>query len=343
MHVAGRLAAETLDFITDYVKPGVSTNDLDNLCHNFIVNNNAIPAPLNYRGFPKSICTSINHVVCHGIPSDKLLKDGDIINIDVTVIVNGWYGDTSRMYYVGNVGIKQKRLIQVTYDAMMKAIEIVKPGVRLGDIGYVIQNYVEKHDYSVVRDYTGHGIGKIFHTEPTILHYGKANSGEILQEGMFFTIEPMVNVGHYSTILSKLDGWTVTTRDKSLSAQFEHTLGVTKDVLPRYVGHRQRLKKRIITTPPEHIADYELLELILFSAITRKDVKPLAKQLLEQVALLDYLKINMSNMKLEQFRVLFLNKRNVLIGDEILSQGTVDQAYIIIRVEVAILQKLILI
>lgn len=229
MRLAGRLAAKTLDFITDYVAPEVTTNFLNELSHNFITSRGAIPAPLNYRGFPKSICTSVNHVVCHGIPNDKPLKKGDIVNIDVTVIVDGWHGDTSRMYYVGDVAIKPKRLIQVTYDAMMIGIEIVKPGVHLGDIGNAIQNYAEKHNYSVVRDYTGHGIGKIFHAEPSILHYGKAGTGLILEEGMFFTIEPMINAGSHHTILSKLDGWTVTTRDKSLSAQFEHTIGVTKD------------------------------------------------------------------------------------------------------------------
>lgn len=233
MHYAGRLAAETLDFITEYIKPGVDTQYLNDLCHNFITSNGATPAPLNYRGsgitpFPKSICTSINHVVCHGIPNDKPLKDGDIMNIDVTVILDGWYGDTSRMFYVGNVGIKQKRLIQVTYDAMMLGIEMVKPGAHFGDIGYAIQTYVEKHNYSVVRDYTGHGIGRIFHGEPSVLHYGKLGSGPEIKEGMFFTVEPMVNAGNYETILSKFDNWTVTTRDKSLSAQFEHTIGVTK-------------------------------------------------------------------------------------------------------------------
>ncbi len=229
MRIAGKLAAETLDFVTEYVKPEVSTNYLNTLCHDFVTANDAIAAPLNYKGFPKSICTSINHVVCHGIPNDKALKKGDIINIDVTVIVDGWHGDTSRMYYVGEVGIKAKRLIQVTYDAMMRGIEMVKPGVRLGDIGNAIQTYAEKHHYSVVRDYTGHGIGRVFHAEPNIFHYGKAGTGLVLEEGMFFTIEPMVNAGHYSTHLSKLDGWTVTTSDKSLSAQFEHSLGVTKD------------------------------------------------------------------------------------------------------------------
>jgi len=229
MRAAGKLAAQTLDYITEHVSPGVTTNHLNSLCHEFITKHGAIPAPLNYKGFPKSICTSVNHVVCHGIPSDKKLKNGDIINIDVTVIVDGWYGDTSRMFYVGEVAIKPKRLVQVTYDAMMLAIEKVKPGVHLGDIGHVIQTYAEKHNYSVVRDYTGHGIGRIFHDEPTILHYGKPGEGLVLEEGMFFTVEPMINVGKHDTILSKFDDWTVTTRDKSLSAQFEHTIGVTKD------------------------------------------------------------------------------------------------------------------
>lgn len=229
MRLSGQLAAETLDYITEFVKPGVTTDELNNLCHAFIIKHGAIPAPLNYKGFPKSICTSINHVICHGIPSDKKLKNGDILNIDVTVILDGWYGDTSRMYYVGDVAIKPKKLIQVTYDAMMLAIEMVKPGVKLGDLGYAIQSYVEKHGFSVVRDYTGHGIGRVFHDDPSILHYGKPGTGMELKEGMFFTIEPMVNAGKPDTILSKLDGWTVTTRDKSLSAQFEHTVGVTKD------------------------------------------------------------------------------------------------------------------
>lgn len=229
MQVAGALAASTLDFITEYVVPGVTTDKLNSLCHDFITKNGAVPAPLNYKGFPKSVCTSVNHVVCHGIPSEKKLKNGDIINIDVTVIVDGWHGDTSRMFYVGDVGIKAKRLIQVTYDAMMIGIEMVKPGVKLGDIGNAIQQYVEKNKFSVVRDYTGHGIGRIFHDEPTVLHYGKAGTGLTLKEGMFFTIEPMVNAGKADTILSKFDNWTVTTRDKSLSAQFEHTVGVTSD------------------------------------------------------------------------------------------------------------------
>lgn len=229
MRKAGKLAAEILDYVTDFVSVGVTTDYLNEICHDKIIENNAYPAPLNYKGFPKSICTSINHVVCHGIPSDKKLQDGDILNIDVTVIVDGWYGDSSRMYYVGSPSIKAKRLCQVTYEAMMLGIEQVKPGNRLGDIGNAIQTYAESSGYSVVRDYCGHGIGKIFHTEPSVLHYGKKSSGLVLEEGMFFTIEPMINAGRYETILSKHDDWTVTTRDKSLSAQFEHTIGVTKD------------------------------------------------------------------------------------------------------------------
>lgn len=241
MRAAGRLAAEVLDFITDYVKVGVTTDFLNNLCHNKIVENGAIPAPLNYRGFPKSICTSVNHVVCHGIPSDKILKDGDILNIDVTVILDGWHGDSSRMYYVGEPSIKAKRLCQVAYDSMMLGIEQVKPGAHLGDIGFAIQSYAESNGFSVVRDYCGHGIGRTFHCEPSVLHYGKKNTGVILEEGMFFTVEPMINAGAYQTILSKHDGWTVTTRDKSLSAQFEHTVGVTKDGVEIFTTSPKRL------------------------------------------------------------------------------------------------------
>lgn len=230
MRIAGKLAADILDYITSYVNVGVSTNYLNDLCHQKIIENNAIAAPLNYKGFPKSICTSINHVICHGIPSDKVLKDGDILNIDVTVIVDGWHGDTSRMYYIGNnIAIKAKKLVQITYECMMLGIAQVKPGNYLGNIGYEIQNHAEKNGFSVVRDYCGHGIGKVFHAEPSVLHYGKKNSGIILEEGMFFTIEPMINVGSFETLLSKHDGWTVTTRDKSLSAQFEHTIGVTAE------------------------------------------------------------------------------------------------------------------
>jgi methionyl aminopeptidase len=227
MRKAGKLAAEVLDYIADFVKAGVTTNELNDLCHNMIVERGAIPAPLNYRGYPKSICTSVNHVVCHGIPNDRALRDGDTLNIDVTVILDGWYGDTSRMYWVGEPSIKAKRLTSVTYQAMMLGIEQVKPGATLGDIGHAIQKFVEDHSYSVVRDYCGHGIGRIFHTDPNVLHYGKPGEGLVLQEGMFFTVEPMVNAGKHTTKLNANDGWTVTTRDLSLSAQFEHTVLVT--------------------------------------------------------------------------------------------------------------------
>jgi len=227
MRAAGRLAAEVLDSVTPMVQPGITTGELNDYCHDMILAAGAIPAPLNYRGFPKSICTSVNHVVCHGIPSELKLKDGDIVNIDVTVIVDGWHGDTSRMYFVGEPSIRAKRLVQITYESMMLGIEQVKPGNTVGDIGHAIQVYAEKHGFSVVRDYCGHGVGKIFHMAPSILHYGEPGEGIVLREGMFFTVEPMINVGHWATILNKHDGWTVTTRDKSLSAQFEHTLAVT--------------------------------------------------------------------------------------------------------------------
>jgi len=224
--VAGGIAAMALDEVTKYVNPGITTNELDKICYEFIRDNGAFSAPLFYRGFPKSCCTSINHVVCHGIPSNKVLNDGDIINIDVTSIINGWHGDTSRMFYVGEVSVKSKNLISTTYESMMKAISIVKSGLYLGDIGETIQTYVEKKGFSVVRDFCGHGIGRIFHQPPNILHYGKKGEGGKLQTGMIFTIEPMINEGKYETKMLK-DGWTAVTRDKLLSAQFEHTIGVT--------------------------------------------------------------------------------------------------------------------
>ena len=226
MRQAGHLAARTLDFITPYVKERVTTQELNDLCHAFIVSHGAIPAPLNYKGFPKSICTSINHVVCHGIPGSKVLQTGDIINIDVTVILDGWHGDTSRMYAIGKIPIKAQKLIDVTYEAMMRGIEVVRPGATLGDIGHAIQSFAEAKGFSVVRDFCGHGLGRVFHDSPEILHYGKPHAGLELQQGMFFTIEPMINAGRYEIkVLS--DGWTAVTRDKSLSAQFEHSLGVT--------------------------------------------------------------------------------------------------------------------
>jgi len=227
MRRAGRLAAETLDFVTAHVAAGVTTGELDRLCHDFIVGHGAIPAPLGYRGFPKSICTSVNHVVCHGIPDErKVLADGDILNIDVTVILDGWHGDTSRMFTVGNVGVKARKLIDVTYDAMMRSIAVVKPGATLGDIGHAIQTFVEAHRFAVVEDFCGHGLGTVFHDAPSVLHYGRPGEDLELLEGMFFTIEPMVNAGRKETKILA-DGWTAVTRDKSLSAQFEHSVGVT--------------------------------------------------------------------------------------------------------------------
>ena len=226
MRKAGRLAAETLDFIAPHVQPGVTTAELDRLCSDFIAEHGGVSAPLNYRGFPRSICTSVNHVVCHGIPGDKVLIDGDIVNIDVTPIVDGWHGDSSRMYYVGRVGIKARKLCEITYESLMRGIEVVKPGATLGDIGWAIQSFVEKHRFSVVRDFCGHGLGRVFHEPPNVMHFGRPGQGMALQEGMFFTIEPMVNSGRYETKILA-DGWTAVTKDKSLSAQFEHSIGVT--------------------------------------------------------------------------------------------------------------------
>ena len=226
--IAGSLAADTLDEVTCHVKPGVTTDSIDKICYEFIRDNGGYSAPLYYRGFPKSCCTSVNHVVCHGIPSKKYLKEGDVINIDVTTIVNGWHGDTSRMFFVGDVSVKNKNLVSATYNSMMKAISIIKSGIHLGDIGETIQTYVERKGFSVVRDFCGHGIGKIFHEPPNVLHYGNKGEGIKLDTGMIFTVEPMINDGLYNTKLLK-DGWTAVTKDKSLSAQFEHTVGVTED------------------------------------------------------------------------------------------------------------------
>ncbi len=228
MRKAGQLAAECLDFITPYVKPGVSTDELNTLCHDWTLERGAVPAPLNYRGFPKSICTSINHVVCHGIPGDKVLVDGDIINIDVTVILDGWYGDTSRMFYAGKPSIKAQKLVETTFECLWRGIEMVRPGATLGDIGHAIQSYAEKKRYSVVRDFCGHGLGRVFHDAPNVMHFGRPGEGEVLREGMFFTIEPMINAGKLDVKILA-DGWTAVTKDRSLSAQFEHSLGVTAD------------------------------------------------------------------------------------------------------------------
>lgn len=225
---AGKLAREVLDFIEPYVEVGVSTLYLNDLCHNFIVEHGAIPAPLNYEGFPKSTCISVNHVVCHGIPSaNKILKSGDILNIDITVILDGYYGDTSRMYFAGKPSIEAKRLCDVTKEALNIGIQQAKPGNTIGDIGYAIEQYVKPFHYSLVRDFCGHGTGKIFHDEPNVPHFGRRGEGPVIKEGMVFTIEPMVNVGNWQVNVSKFDGWTTTTKDKSLSAQYEHTLGIT--------------------------------------------------------------------------------------------------------------------
>ncbi len=227
MRAAGLLAAETLDMIGPHVAPGVSTDHLNQICHDFILAHGATPSPLNYRGFPKSICTSINHVVCHGIPGPKKLVEGDIVNIDVTVTLDGWFGDSSRMYVAGTASTKAKRLIEVTYEALMRGIAQVKPGNTFGDIGYAIQSYVEAQRFTVVRDFCGHGIGRKFHEPPNVLHYGRRGEGTIIKPGMFFTIEPMVNAGRPEVKILD-DGWTAVTRDRSLSAQFEHMLGVTE-------------------------------------------------------------------------------------------------------------------
>ena len=244
MRRAGALAAETLDYITPFVTPGITTGELDRLCHEFIEARSAIPAPLNYRGFPKSICTSVNHVVCHGIPSEeKHLNSGDILNIDVTVILDGWHGDTSRMYFLSEASVRARRLVDVTYDAMMRGIDRVKPGATLGDIGHAIQSCAEKHRFSVVRDFCGHGLGRIFHTAPSVLHYGKPGQGTVLREGMFFTVEPMINAGRYEVKILQ-DGWTAVTRDRSLSAQFEHSIGVTADGYEIFTqSHKDRWRK----------------------------------------------------------------------------------------------------
>ena len=239
MRVAGQLAAEVLRMVRPHVQPGITTGELDRICHEYITGEqDAIPAPLNYRGFPRSICTSVNHVICHGIPGDKRLKDGDIVNIDITVIKDGWHGDTSKMFQVGKPTIKGNRICEIAYRSMVTGIEMVRPGMHLGDIGHAIQRYAERQGCSVVREYCGHGIGRGFHEEPQVLHYGRQGTREILMPGMVFTIEPMINLGRRETKLLP-DGWTVVTRDRSLSAQWEHTIAVTEsgfDVLTRLPG-----------------------------------------------------------------------------------------------------------
>jgi methionyl aminopeptidase len=228
MRRAGRLAAEVLDMITPAVKPGVTTDRLDRLCEEFIRDHNAVPAPLGYRGYPRATCISLNHVVCHGIPGEQRLRDGDILNIDVTVILSGWYGDTSRMFFAGDPKLKPRRLCRVTFEALWHGLEQVRPGNTLGDVGHAIQSFVESERCAVVRDYCGHGIGRVFHDAPSVLHYGDPGTGLMFEPGMIFTVEPMVNTGTHEVKLLR-DGWTVVTRDRQLSAQFEHTVGVTED------------------------------------------------------------------------------------------------------------------
>ncbi len=226
--LAGSIASGALDEVNNIIKPGLSTLEIDKLCYEYINDHNAFSAPLYYRGYPKACCTSANHVVCHGIPSEKILKNGDILNVDVTAIKDGWHGDTSRMFIVGECSIKAKKLIKTTYDSMMKAISIIRADIKIGNIGHTIQKNVEAEGFSVVRDFCGHGIGKKFHESPNVLHYGEKDSGQILKAGMIFTVEPMINLGKFETKTLK-DGWTAVTKDKSLSAQFEHTVGVTKE------------------------------------------------------------------------------------------------------------------
>ena len=242
--LAGSIASGALDEVNNIIKPGISTLEIDKLCYQFINDHKAFSAPLYYRGFPKSCCTSTNHVVCHGIPSEKILNDGDIVNVDVTAVRDGWHGDTSRMFTVGECSVKAKKLIKITYSAMMKAIETIKANVKIGNIGYTIQKSVEAEGFSVVRDFCGHGIGKKFHESPNVLHYGEKNSGQELKEGMIFTVEPMINSGKFETKTLK-DGWTAVTKDKSLSAQFEHTVGVTREGYEIFT-----LSKKGLNLPP---------------------------------------------------------------------------------------------
>ena len=244
---AGKIAAGALDEVAKIIQPGITTNEIDNLCYEFINDNGAFSAPLFYRGFPNSCCTSAIHVVCNGIPQNKILNEGDIINVDVTAFKNGWHGDTSRMFHVGNVSVKAKKLTEVTYNSMMKAINILNKETTLGDIGSTIQNYVESEGFSVVRDFCGHGIGKVFHKEPNILHYGKKGTGPKLKPGMIFTVEPMINEGDYETKMLN-DGWTAVTKDKKLSAQFEHTIGITETGYEIFT-----LSKKGLNQPPYSI------------------------------------------------------------------------------------------
>ena len=245
--IAGSIAAGALDEVSKIIKPGITTDQIDQLCYEYINDHNAYSAPLFYRGFPKSCCASTNHVICHGIPKNKKLFEGDIVNVDVTAFKDGWHGDTSRMYFVGDVSVKAKKLSEVTYNSMMKAINILNKNITLGDIGFTIQDFVEREGFSVVRDFCGHGIGQTFHKEPNILHYGKKGTGPKLQSGMIFTIEPMINEGDYQTKMLN-DGWTAVTKDKKLSAQFEHTVGITEEGYEIFT-----LSKKGLNHPPYSI------------------------------------------------------------------------------------------
>ena len=236
---AGIIASGALDEVNKIINPGISTNEIDKVCYEYINDHKAFSAPLFYRGFPKSCCTSANHVVCHGIPSNKILKEGDILNVDVTAFKDGWHGDTSRMFSIGEISVKAEKLINTTYESMMKAISLVKDGINLGDVGSAIQTHVEAEGFSVVQDFCGHGIGETFHKEPNILHYGEKGTGEKIKAGMIFTIEPMINIGNYETKTLN-DGWTAVTKDKSLSAQFEHTIGVTNDGCEIFTQSRKK-------------------------------------------------------------------------------------------------------
>ena len=412
MRKAGRLTAEALDMLVEHVQPGVTTLALDRLAYEFARAHDAIPAPCSTRGYRHSICTSINHVVCHGIPDERPLRDGDIVNIDLTLIVDGWYGDSSRMYPVGEVSRKAERLIEVTYGSFQAGLEAAMPGNTVGDIGAAIQAYAEAARTSVVRDFVGHGIGQLFHDEPNILHVGSPGAGPLLKPGMIFTIEPMINLGRpHVKILS--DGWTAVTRDRTLSAQCEHSVASPKPATrcspnprptcsirwrrgadvgepdgapetdsaappPHYLGHRERLRERFAQLGGDAFSDAELLELVLHVVIPRRDTKELAKALLKRFgsisavlaaprerlrefdgfgevtlvnfkvfqavaqrfardrlppeqpilsswsALIDYCHSQMAYEDVEQFRILFLDKKNRLIADEVQQKGTVD-------------------
>ena len=239
--LAGSIASGALDEVKKIIRPGIKTLEIDKLCYEYINDNGAYSAPLFYRGFPKTCCTSTNHIVCHGIPSEKILNEGDIVNVDVTAFKNGWHGDTSRMFQIGEISVKASKLIKTTYEAMMSGIKILKDGVHLGDLGAEIQTHVEAEGFSVVQDFCGHGIGKMFHQEPNILHYGKKGTGKKIKEGMIFTVEPMINIGVYETKVLN-DGWTAVTKDKSLSAQFEHTVGITKDGFEIFTESKNNFK-----------------------------------------------------------------------------------------------------